>query len=337
VKFLFLTTFSSETLVEKVQLHCVSQNIEVVRINIEDFVPDGRGNLRIAIEDHDVKIILNEKTHFLSEFSLIWKRRISNNFLSSERVLRSYNKLITKELARKLMSEIYEVRDLMMHFVEKLKLPIINNYDPVCLSKPFQSIKATEFGLKSPSIVVSNSLTQINSFLSGRDAITKPIGGLGYMGDEQHLMSVRTTRLTPNYTEPITEEKIFPSFVQEYIKSRYELKCILVGEQLNCIKQYSLAGDIPTTDIKEAISANQIRKEEYQLDAAIASKVVSLCRYFKLDICTIDIIKSSQDEYAFIEINPDGVVEYYGDFLSKPIHEKIFQLLLKRAKSVKVI
>ncbi|MEL6557863.1 MAG: hypothetical protein AAFQ94_06730 [Bacteroidota bacterium] len=331
-KFLFLTTFSKESLIEKTMLHCLKHNIEVVRINIEDFVPYQNSNLQIAIMDQDVSLKVGEKQHLLSEFTLIWKRRISNNFLSAERLLAGYRDAVSPEIKRSLISEIYQVRDLLLHCANNLNIPVINDYDPVCLNKPFQSIKAAQFGLQTPAILVSNSSTEIRSFVETKPAITKPLGGFGYMFDGSAIMSVYTTSVDQSYIENISTDVIFPSFLQERIQSQYELKCILVGGEVYCVKQYSVEdGGIPTTDIKTAIAEKKIKKVQYHLDSSVANKVVSLCQYYKLDLCTFDLIYDDQKGYIFIEINPDGIIEYYGEFLDSPIHEAIFRLLMDRA------
>ena len=334
MKFLFLSTFSNETLIEETLLHCLKSKIEVVRINLEDLIPHPHNNLRIAVKDDDVLIAVDKKVHLLSEFSLVWQRRISNNFLSGERVFASYGDSIPKTLCRQLINEVYEVRDLLLHFFEYLEIPVINNYDHVCRSKPFQSIKAKEFGLNSPSIMVSNSVDELSSFIKAQDSITKTIGGVGYINDEDQVLSLGTTKLDEGFTKDISTETTFPSFVQQLVKSKYELKCILVGDELYCIKQFSPDGDIPTTDIKQALSNNLIKKEQYHLEESVKEKVIKLCQSFNLELCTVDIIYSDQEEYVFIEINPDGIVEYYGSYLDKNIHEVIFRWLLKRARQI---
>jgi len=330
VKFLFLSTHSTEALIEKTQLYCRSKGIEVVRINLEDLIPNTTNSFQITMQDNDVSFVIQDQIHHLSDFSLVWKRRISDNFLSPGRVFETYGNSITIQLKKELTKEIYEVRDLLLHYTRKLKIAIVNDYDPICLSKPFQSITASDFHLKVPSTLVSNSMSYINSFIASGDSITKAMFGLGYFVDEKHIMSIKTTSLDLKYTESVSNDSIFPSFLQKQIKSKYELKCILVGEQLHCIKQYSEDGYIPTTDIKEAYRNKQITNVEYTLNEAVKSNVIKMCKYFKLDLCTMDIIRNTDEEYVFIEINPDGIIEYYSEFLTTSIHESIYQLFLKK-------
>lgn len=335
MKFLFLSTHFTETLLEKTQLCCQEQGIEVVRINLEDLLPNKINDINVTITDNDIAFTVQGVTHYMSEFHLIWKRRISNNFISFGRLFDTYKEVIPKYILQQLIKEVYDLRNLILHVAQNKGIPVVNDYDVVCMNKPFQSIKANEFGLRCPSMVLSNSITDINKFVSShKGTITKPIGGLGYLFDNEEIMSIKTTSVDADYTASVTEEMIFPSFLQERIESKYELKCILVGDELHCIKQYYLGGDIPTTDIKEAYKDKKITNEEYHLDPAVKEKVIQLCRAFKLDLCTMDIIKSKDGGYVFLEINPDGVVEYYGSYLSVSIHERIFKMLLKRAKQV---
>lgn len=333
MKFLFLSTHFSETLIEKTQLYCQAQGIEVVRINLEDLLPNKINDIQVTITENDVLLKLKDKTHYLSQFSLIWKRRISNNFISSGRLFKNKKDLIPKYILEQLTKEVYALRDLILHFANNLEIPIINDYDPVCRNKPFQTIKANQLGLRCPSMLLSNSITNINDFISNQKAtITKPIGGLGYLFEGKEIMSIKTTSIDLDYTENVSEEAIFPALIQERISSKYELKCLLVGNELHCIKQYYKGGDIPTTDIKLAYKNKQITNEEYQLDTTVKDKVLRLCKQFKLDLCTMDIIKSADGGYVFLEINPDGVVEYYSQFLSISIHERIFNMLLNKSK-----
>lgn len=333
MKFLFLSTHFTETLIEKTQLCCQAQGIKVIRINLEDLLPNKVNDIQVTITEHDVLFKLKGQTHYLSEFSLIWKRRISNNFISTGRLFENYKNIVPQYVLNKLIREVYDLRDLILHFAKNLDIPIVNNYDLTCKNKPFQTIKANEFGLRCPSMLLSNSMTDINAFVSSHPAaITKPVGGLGYFLEGEETISIKTTSIDLEYTESITEELTFPSFIQERIRSKYELKCILVGDELHCIKQYYEGGDIPTTDIKLAYRNKQITNEEYLLDKGVKDKVIKLCKHFKLDLCTMDIIKNADGGYVFLEINPDGVVEYYSYFLSLSIHERIFKMLLNKAK-----
>ena len=333
LKFLFLSTHFTETLIEKTQLCCLEQGIEVVRINLEDLLPNAINDVQVTVTDDDVWFKVRGQVHALSEFALVWKRRISNNFMSVGRLFESYKDSLPKYTREQLIKEVYDLRDLILYFAQNLKIPVVNGYDPVCRNKPFQSVKAREFGLRCPSMMLSSSVENLNAFIAKNEAsITKPIGGLGYLFEGEEVMSIKTTPVDLEYTKAITAEMTFPSFLQERILSKYELKCILVGDELHCIKQYYAGGDIPTTDIKQAYKNKQITNEEYHLDKSVKDKVIQLCRYFKLDLCTMDIIKSADGGYVFLEINPDGVVEYYGYFLSQSIHKRIFKMLLKKAK-----
>ena len=331
-KFLFIATYSAEALVEKTMLQCLKHGIEVVRINIEDFVPHRNSIFQLTIMDHDVLLKVGKKQHFLSEFSVVWKRRISDNFMSARRIFGNYGEKLHADVTKDLILEVYEVRDLLLHCAANLSIPIVNDYDPSCGNKPFQSIKAAEFGLQTPSILVSNSSAEISSFVGDKPSITKPLRGFGYIREDPSILTVYTTSVDQEYLDGLTSEPVFPSFLQERVKSKYELKCIMVGDELYCIKQYSIdGGDIPTTDIKKSLSENKIKKMQYHLDPQVAEKVVRLCHYYKLDLCTLDLIYSDEEGYTFIEINPDGIVEYYGTYLDKPIHLAIFQMLKKKA------
>lgn len=333
MKFLFLSTHFTETLIEKTQLCCQAQGIEVVRINLEDLLPNKINDVQVSITETDIAFKLKGETHYLSEFTLVWKRRISNNYLSVGRLFHSMKELVPKHTLEQLIKEVYDLRDLILHCTRNFGIPIFNDYDHAFRNKPFQSVKAKEFGLRAPSMLVSNSKVDLDMFISNHEGtITKPIGGLGYLFEGKEIMSIKTTSVNLDSTKDITEELLFPSLLQEKISSQYELKCILVDDELHCVKQYFQGGAIPTTDIKQAYKNRQITNKEYQLDPTVKEKVIKLCKHFKFDLCTMDIIKSKSGDYVFLEINPDGVVEYYGGFLSLSIHERLAEKLLKKSK-----
>ncbi len=332
MKFLFLSTDSKETLIEKTILFCLKNAIQVVRLNLEDLIPNNLKTPKIAINQNDVQLTIDNEVHYLSEFELIWKRRIDNNFISGQRVLKNYRGIIPNMLIQKLIKEFYELRDLVLHFARSKGIRIINDFDNVCLNKPFQSIRAKDFGLNTPKILVSNSTASISTFISSNNTITKPIGSLGYFVEQGQIMSIKTANVNLEDINTITSNEIFPSFFQEYVKSSYELKCILVGDNLFCVKQFCEIGIIPTTDIKEAYKNKQIKNIEYALNPDIKKDIIRLCHSYKLDLCTVDIIRNLKGEYVFIEINPDGIIEYYGEFLENSIHKSILKMLLKKSK-----
>jgi hypothetical protein len=329
LKVLFLGTHSNETLFEKVHLLCLRDHFEVIRINLEDFLPNRVNRIEVSISSDDAIFEINDHKHYLSQFSVLWKRRISNNFMFGERVFHYLLESIPESQSRKLIKELYELRDLILIMAKKNNIRIINDYNPDCLSKPFQNLIAKNFGLLYPNMLVSNSKKNIKGFIQANNdkCITKPLGGIGYLFDEDYIMSLNTTRLTVENVDDIKPNIIFPSLVQTYIKSKYELKCILVGEELFCVKQFIEVGNIPTVDIKEAYKKKLIQNVEYELNSLTKERIIKLCKFFKLDLCTIDIIKSTEDKYYFIEINPDGIIEYYSQFLNISIYKEIFNLI----------
>ena len=121
-------------------------------------------------------------------------------------------------------------------------------------------------------------------------------------------------------------EALFPSFLQKGIKNAYELKCIYIGGRVYAVKQQP-KNPGNTSDIKLAYKHNNVDISAYEIRNDIKLKIGELCNAFNIDICTMDFIVDDLENYYFLEINQDGVINFYSNYINDNIYEAFYKFI----------
>jgi len=213
--------------------------------------------------------------------------------------------------------------------IDSIQSKVVNNFDPRIRDKVHQLSKAKEFGLKIPEFVFTNQRKNVQDFLLNHDlCITKPISNFGYIHETNQTVSFKTNKIEQNQVEEMNDF-FFPSFIQRGIDNLFELKCVYIGGSLFAVKQ-STSSDKDYVDIKLAYKDNKVELENFQVNEDICKKVKNLCDFYKIDICTLDFLVDANDDYFFLEINQDGIIDFYARYFEINIYEIFCNFLLKK-------
>lgn len=101
----------------------------------------------------------------------------------------------------------------------------------------------------------------------------------------------------------------------------------VVGEHIFAAKINSQLSSESLTDWRAA--NNILPHEKIQLPNELESKCLELNRYFKLNFSAIDFILDTNNEYFFLEINPNGQWAWIEQLLEYPISKAITDILLE--------
>lgn len=118
-------------------------------------------------------------------------------------------------------------------------------------------------------------------------------------------------------------EQIATSLIQKKIEKQFEIRTVLFDGQF-----YSLAiFSHKTTDYRNLYSGAKPRNIPFKLPDNIEKKLLVLADKLELKFCSFDLIYSTEEEYIFIEVNPEGVIDwvsFYGNFgIEQKIAKKI--------------
>lgn len=133
------------------------------------------------------------------------------------------------------------------------------------------------------------------------EVILKPLSNSRVVqGEEQRVLF--TNKLKPEHIAQLDHYLLTPSIYQRNIPKAYEVRVIVVGREVFAAAVDSQA----TVATRQDWRRERLPFRDYELPADIAAKCVALVESLHLRFGAIDLIKSTDGQYYFLEINPNG-------------------------------
>jgi ATP-GRASP peptide maturase of grasp-with-spasm system len=251
--------------------------------------------IKLKFLGDDILFDLKGNSFLLSEVKGFWYRRgflnLFNSFLiKSQEVIN-----IQKE-------ELYKIVDFIFY---ELKNKIsINDYNNSDVNKLIVSSMARQFGLKTPKDLIFSEKAFMQDYTKDQPYITKTISGNTVFKIENHQVF--------NYTSLIDLENIkysesfFPSFVQNSINKKYELRIFYFNDDFYSMAIFSQLDNKTKVDFRNYNKEKPNRNVPYKLPTIIKSRLTKLMKKLDLDCGSIDMIVNHANEYVFLEVNPIG-------------------------------
>lgn len=195
-------------------------------------------------------------------------------------------------------------------------------------NKLYQLQLAKLIGFDIPNSIISNSSDTIRRALSQSNSeyIIKPIKS-GNVCPQNGTKIIFTSHLKKSI---IQEERVasFPVYIQDEIGKAYDIRCIVVKDQVFAAKidsQSSVAGKVDWRHTDEFLLHDRIRLPE-----AIQEKAIKITHQLGLTYSAIDFVLDKQGNYIFLECNPNGQWAWIEKRLDYPISKSIVDVLIGR-------
>lgn len=207
-------------------------------------------------------------------------------------------------------------------------LPWINPFEnekKIDTHKMYQLQIAKKNGLIIPATLFSNDEEEILRFLKEKcnnKAIAKLHGVISRNMNGENLIS--TTIIDENNVENLSDIIYCPMIFQPYIEKEYELRIVYIDGEY-------FTGKINNSENTDwRIIQDHYVWSVYQLPKQIEDNLTLMMKEMGLYFGAIDMIRSTDGEYCFLEVNPQGEWGMLQKELNFPIAEKIADYLIKR-------
>ena len=175
--------------------------------------------------------------------------------------------------------------------------------------------RATQMGFSIPASIVSNSPEKVREFkenIHGEmifKAMSSPHLAANEI-DEEHCIAegLATTIVTDDVMETLDSVSELPCHFQQYIPKQYELRITVIGEQLFAAKIHT-QDDVRTQVDSRDMSA-EILYEATTLPEHIRLACLDFVKSYQLNYSALDMIVTPENEYVFLENNPNGQFLY---------------------------
>ncbi len=196
-------------------------------------------------------------------------------------------------------------------------------------NKIFQLEVAKELNLKIPKSIISNQYEDVNEFYSSCDknCIIKPIKS-GLIEDE-NISKVIYTNLLDKMPSSREQINSCPNFIQSHVIKKGDIRVTMVGEKAFAALIHSQEDS--KTKVDWRINQDFLKHSRIELPSDIHNKCVKLLRHLNLRFGAIDFVLDKNEEFIFLEINPNGQWAWIEKLTGYQISHEITNLLVNES------
>lgn len=278
------------------------------------------GRMTGHIKDYSTNFIENTKLVDWENVKSVWHRkpalpRAPNNLKGG------YGKFIENE-SRATLWTLYNTLDARWVNSPIFSSKLIED------NKLFQLKKARFVGLTTPDTIISNNQDDIVSFASKYNYVAiKLIYASVFRKNNGELMFVYTNKI--NVKDILFRRKdikLCPIMLQEYVHKKIELRITIIGKKIYTCAIHSQDNKLTMCDWRRYDFAN-VKHEICKLPEDIELKLLKLMEVLNIYYGAIDMIVTPNDEYVFLEVNPNGEWVWIEELTNMPISESIAEFL----------
>ena len=306
--------------------HLETAGFDFVRFNTEEFPQ--KVLLEMWMKNGQIHGALRfpERAVEIGSISCVWNRRPHKPEIDP--------RVATEAVRSWAEEESYQGLQILWSLIEdRFWLNSMETTARIDFNKWLQMKAAAEVGLTTPPSLMTNNPAAALMFWQEQDlaialkAIKQEV--IRYPEQRKPFM-ITTKKLGVAEMKPENLEKVAvtPVFLQRYIEKEKELRITVVGNQIFSCEIDSQQMSTTQEDWRAHIfEGNQPPLKPCILPAAIGNKCLKLLAKLDLSFGCIDMIVTPQNNYVFLEVNPNGQWAWVEQQTGLPISTAIAQLL----------
>ena len=180
---------------------------------------------------------------------------------------------------------------------------------------------ARKIGFSTPATATTNDPASVKRLSRSGNLIAKSVKS-GYVNSPDGFQAIFTTRLSQKDLQDLDGLDLAPTTFQELIPKKSDIRVTIVGANLFAAEIFSQERESSSIDWR-ATDDPDLKHKPHVLPDEIAAKCHEMVRTLGLSFGAIDLVRTPEDDYVFLEINPNGEwlwLEYQLDF---PIAQSI--------------
>jgi hypothetical protein len=124
-----------------------------------------------------------------------------------------------------------------------------------------------------------------------------------------------------------------PTIFQEYLDKDYELRAVIVGDEVITLKIDSQASTVDKVDWR-AYDFDNVALSRYALPRSIADKLVTFAESVGMAFGSADLVRTRDGEYVFLELNRPGAWGFFSTVADLGIEQRLGELLIRLSKGI---
>lgn len=200
-------------------------------------------------------------------------------------------------------------------------------------SKIYQLSLAQSLGFNIPDTIISTDAEDVRAFFNQKsgDVIAKPLR-LGYFDYGDRQTSVYTNRITWDNLQDDSSLKVAPVIYQELLPKLYDIRVTVVGQKLFAAAIDSQSIPSASLDWRKTDTEN-LGHFRHSLPPDVEEICLKYVTALGLNYGALDFVLTPDNEYFFLEINPNGQWVWLEDRPGFPISDEIAAWLFTHSQS----
>lgn len=290
------------------------------RLNDEDLMTGEVAINYNPTQPEDSYLYQNNQKLYIKDFKVIWFRKFGFLNLYEE----SFGK--SNELVKYLYAEFSIIRGILLDLLKKKEWLFKKENMP---SKLKVLEIANKCNLNIPDTIITTQKNDLELFFNrnNQSIISKSISEGKNLVFENHVFPIFTQKID---TISKIQNKFSPSLFQRYIEKIYELRIFYINGDFFSMVIFSQNNPKTKTDFRNYDLENPNRTEPYKLPKEQELKLDKLMKTIGLNTGSIDMVKGTDNNYYFLEVNPSGQFGMTGIPCNYPLYEKIADYLIEK-------
>jgi ATP-GRASP peptide maturase of grasp-with-spasm system len=299
---------------------------KVVRINSDETY-----GVDLTFADDDYHLRVDDDCFRLADVTSAWLRKGDFWFRGLFRAVEApQSAALTYHLNDSLQQENFRLRE-HFHYVLKKRCAVLGSANGSSPNKLVVLELARELGLRTPPFRVTTSRQYTQALLdSGASYVSKAMSDGLFLFDVEESKAgyfTYTEKLEPSSLEGL-EERIAPSFFQQYVEKELELRVFFLDRTFRTVGIFSQNDEKTRVDYRKYNLDRPNRVIPFQLPAEIEDKLARLADRLGLNTGSIDLILDRSGEFYFLEVNPVGQFGRLSESCNLSIERLIAERLL---------
>ncbi|MDB9954423.1 grasp-with-spasm system ATP-grasp peptide maturase [Flavobacteriaceae bacterium] len=304
------------------------------RLNGEDLF-NGNVTIEFELKNSQWEFHLKEKGCKISSRTIkaVWFRRAFNPNLKGRIQFETNNLHEYKSIENLNNYHTNELRIVYSLFEQSLKHSFWLNR-PSDVSNKFKILQeAQALGIKTPNSFLTNNKTSLSRFLTKNPtSITKSCGNGGSFEFGKNFISGLTARVQQKDIINCSHDIFFPSLFQEEIGKKYEVRVFYLIGKIFSVGIFSQSNEDTAVDYRNYDYNKPNRMEIIDIPKGLKNKITTLMKRLKINCGSLDFIKSLNDEYYFLEVNPVGQFLGISEIGNLKLDKLLAEVLIKNEK-----
>ncbi|OJJ17306.1 grasp-with-spasm system ATP-grasp peptide maturase [marine bacterium AO1-C] len=295
-------------------------NHPFIRINSQDFVDKS-----CFVSLSPPQLIIDEQVVPAQEINAIWYRRFGGFTNSS--FFTDHRTQLTQQAINQLQAEFYSFTKGFTSLFQKQYW--LTHPKSVAVNKLEMLNLAQQCGLDIPLSYLISTRNQLLKILNTTAVISKSVYEPFFMETNRGLYTMYTKDISREEAQKLPTS-FYPSLIQEKIEKEYELRIFYLEGEFYSMAIFSQQDEKTQVDFRRYNQEKPNRNVPYVLPEKLKGQLHQLMQKIDLNCGSLDVIKSIDGKYYFLEVNPVGQFGMTSSPCNYDLHQKVAKHLINK-------